>query len=66
MVEKVNDNATYLLRELDGTMLRIPVASKCMKVFRRRDERFLSCVLDSFLPPPAIEEDIEDQDEDPM
>ena len=33
MVEKVNDNATYLLRELDGTMLRIPVVGKCIKVF---------------------------------
>ncbi|KAL3678944.1 hypothetical protein R1sor_021900 [Riccia sorocarpa] len=33
----VNDNATYTLRELDGTRLRLPVAGKRVKLFRRRD-----------------------------
>jgi DNA repair ATPase RecN len=34
------DNATYILRELDGTMLKIPVVRKQIKTFRRRDGRF--------------------------
>ena len=37
VVEQVYDNATYLLRELDGTRLKIPIASKRIKLFRRRD-----------------------------
>jgi hypothetical protein len=35
-----HDNATYILRELDGTMLKIPVAGKRIKTMRRRDDRF--------------------------
>ena len=42
VVEKVNDNANYLLRELDGTMFKIPISGKRIKVFRRRDGRFHS------------------------
>ena len=42
VVERVNDNATYWLRELDGTMFKIPIARKRIKVFQRRDERFYS------------------------
>ncbi|KAL3680762.1 hypothetical protein R1sor_023718 [Riccia sorocarpa] len=34
----VNDNATYLLRELDGTPLRLVVAGKRVKLFKRRDD----------------------------
>ncbi|KAL3685686.1 hypothetical protein R1sor_003708 [Riccia sorocarpa] len=37
MVLVVNDNATYSLRELDGTILRLAVAGKRMKLFKRRD-----------------------------
>jgi hypothetical protein len=37
-----HDNATYTLRELDGTMLKIPVAGKRIKTFKRRDGRFYS------------------------
>ena len=40
VVEIVHDNATYSLRELDGTRLKIPVAGKRIKAFRRRDSKF--------------------------
>jgi hypothetical protein len=40
VVVATHDNATYTLRELDGTMLKIPVAGKRIKPFRRRDSRF--------------------------
>ena len=33
VVERVNDNATYLLRELDGTIFKILIAGKRIKVF---------------------------------
>ena len=36
----IHDNATYTLRELDGTVLKIPIAGKQIKAFRRRDGRF--------------------------
>ena len=64
VVERINDSATYLLRELDRTMLRIPVVGKCINVFWRKDGRFFYNDLDLFLTPLATEEDIEDQDED--
>ncbi|KAL3691330.1 hypothetical protein R1sor_004981 [Riccia sorocarpa] len=37
-VVRVLDNATYLLRELDGTPLRVPTAWKRVKIFKRRDD----------------------------
>ncbi|KAL2644231.1 hypothetical protein R1flu_011818 [Riccia fluitans] len=37
VVVRVNDNATYVLRELDGTQLRIPITGKRVKIFKRRD-----------------------------
>ncbi|KAL3700490.1 hypothetical protein R1sor_018512 [Riccia sorocarpa] len=37
VVVRVLDNATYLLRELDGTPLRVPIAGKRVKIFKRRD-----------------------------
>lgn len=40
MVVAIHDNATYTLRELDGTMLKIPITGKRIKIFRRRDSRF--------------------------
>ena len=40
VVVTVHDNATYSLRELDGTLLRIPVAGKRIKTFRRRATGF--------------------------
>jgi hypothetical protein len=40
VVVATHDNATYTLRELDGTMFKIPVAGKRIKTFRRRDGRF--------------------------
>ncbi|KAL3682085.1 hypothetical protein R1sor_000107 [Riccia sorocarpa] len=38
VVLAVNDNATYSLRELDGTVLRLAVAGKRVKLFKRRDD----------------------------
>jgi hypothetical protein len=40
VVVAAHDNATYTLRELDDTILKIPVAGKQIKTFRRRDDRF--------------------------
>jgi len=37
VVLKVYDNATYGLRELDGTPLKVPIAGKRVKAFRRRE-----------------------------
>jgi hypothetical protein len=42
VVVTTHDNGTHILRELDGTMLKIPVAGKRIKIFRRRDGRFYS------------------------
>jgi hypothetical protein len=42
VVVATHNNATYTLRELDGTILQIPVAGKRIKKFRRRDGRFYS------------------------
>lgn len=40
VVVEVHDNATYTLRELDGTHLKVPVAGKRIKAYRRRNGRF--------------------------
>ncbi|KAL3687181.1 hypothetical protein R1sor_013490 [Riccia sorocarpa] len=37
VVLSVHDNATYALRELDGTPVRVQVAGKRVKLFRRRE-----------------------------
>jgi hypothetical protein len=42
VIVAIHNNGTYTLRELDGTMLKIPVAGKRIKTFRRRDGRFYS------------------------
>ena len=42
VVVATHDNATYTLRELDGTVLKIPIAGKRIKAFKRRDGRFYS------------------------
>ncbi|KAL3702351.1 hypothetical protein R1sor_020373 [Riccia sorocarpa] len=38
VVLAVNDNAIYSLRELDGTVLRLAVAGKRVKLFKKRDD----------------------------
>ena len=63
VVERVNDNATYLLRELDGTMFKIPIARNHIKVFWRTNGRFHSDDFESFLSPQTTEDNIEDADE---
>ena len=50
VVLKVHDNATYSLRELDGAVMRSPVAGKRVKAFRRRDGRFNSEDIEGFEP----------------
>ncbi|KAL3687990.1 hypothetical protein R1sor_014299 [Riccia sorocarpa] len=37
VVVTVHDNATYSLRELDGTPLRLPIAGKRIKYFKKRE-----------------------------
>lgn len=63
VVERLNDNATYLLRELDGTMFKIPIAGKRIKAYWRREGKFHSTALESFLSPQTMDKDIEDEDE---
>ena len=48
VVLKVHDNATYSLRELDGTVIRNLVAGKRVKAFKRRDGRFNSEDIEGF------------------
>ena len=38
-VRKVFDNGTYRLCELDGTMLRVPIAGKRVKIFKKRTDK---------------------------
>ena len=38
VVKVVHDNATYSLREFDGTSLKLPIACKRIKLFRRRGD----------------------------
>jgi hypothetical protein len=40
VVVATHDNATYTLRELDGTMLKIPIAGKRIKTFKKTDDIF--------------------------
>ena len=37
-VRKVFDNGTYRLSELDGTILRVPIAGKRVKIFKKRTD----------------------------
>ena len=37
-VRKVFDNGTYRLCELDGTILRVPIAGKRVKIFKKRTD----------------------------
>lgn len=57
VVKQVNDNATYLLRELDGTELKIPIAGKRVKLFRRRGHDSLLEDIDDNV------ESVEDEDD---
>ena len=36
-VRKITNNTTYFLNELDGTEIRIPIARKRIKIFKRRE-----------------------------
>lgn len=63
VVKQVNDNATYLLRELDGTELKIPIAGKRVKLFRRRGHDSLLEDIDVNVE-SVIDEDDNDCDED--
>ncbi|KAL3680258.1 hypothetical protein R1sor_023214 [Riccia sorocarpa] len=62
VVEKVYDNATYKLRELDGARLRRPIAGKRVKIFKKRNEDMdvIDTVEDGR---PFEDEDIDDGDE---
>ncbi len=49
VVVTIHDNATYSLRELDGTQLRIPIIGKQIKVFKRMDDKFALETFDEIL-----------------
>ena len=42
MVVATHDNATYILCELDGTIFKIPIASKRIKALKKNYGRFHS------------------------
>ena len=65
VVMKVHTNGTYSLRELDGTSLRIPVAGKRIKAFRRSG-RYHYEDLEEIFDPQELEDGgrIEEDDED--
>ena len=44
VVKHVHGNATYSLFELDGTDVKIPIAGKRIKVFRKREDSGLQDV----------------------
>jgi Integrase zinc binding domain/RNase H-like domain found in reverse transcriptase/Reverse transcriptase (RNA-dependent DNA polymerase) len=50
VVTKVHLNGTYVLRELDGVSLRVPVAGKRIKVFRRSGKFHLEDIEEIFHP----------------
>ena len=45
-VRKVFDNGTYRLCELDGTVLRVPIAGKRVKIFKKRTDEKPYVILD--------------------
>ena len=45
-VQKVFDNGTYRLSELDGTILRVPIAEKQVKIFMKRTDEEPYVILD--------------------
>ena len=55
MVVATHDNATFTLCKLDDTILKIPIASKRINEFKRRDGRFHSNDIAAF--------DIEEEEE---
>lgn len=63
VVTKVHLNGTYSLRELDGTSLRVPMAGKRIKVFRRSG-RFHLEAMEDILNPQNLEEGETDEEED--
>ena len=56
MVVATHDNATYTLRELDGTVLRLFIASKQIKAFKKKEGRFHSDDIAAF----ESQEEVED------
>jgi hypothetical protein len=66
VVVQVHENGTYSLRELDGTLLRIPIAGKRVKAFKRRRNAFNDeCINDFIIPQQDFEKDeLELVDED--
>ncbi|KAL3686150.1 hypothetical protein R1sor_004172 [Riccia sorocarpa] len=69
----LNDNATYSLRELDETVLRLDVAGKRVKLFKKRDDTselfdFLDLehgpAEDDYTDEENVVEEEEDEDED--
>ena len=60
IVKQVNDNATYFLRELDGTELKLPIAGKMIRLFRRTNDYHLH--EESMVNANEDEEDVYDEE----
>lgn len=60
MVVTIHPNSTYTVRELDGTMHRVPYAGKRVKIFKRRISFDGEEILESDLEDEDFEEDLED------
>jgi hypothetical protein len=62
VVTNVHKNGTYSLRELDGTLLRTPIAGKRIKAFKRRDGSFLTEDVEELLYQQPLNEDTLDEE----
>ena len=60
IVKQMNDNATYFLRELDSTELKLPIAGKMIRLFRRRNDYLLH--EESIVNANEDEEDVYDEE----
>ena len=60
IVKQVNANATYFLRELDGTELKLPIPGKMIRLFRRRNDYHL--YEESMVNANEDEEDVYDEE----
>ena len=63
VVVKVHPNGTYSLRELNGVPLRVPVAGKRIKTFRR-SRKFHSEDLEAILNPQEWHDDQQNEEKD--
>ena len=56
-VRKVFDNGTYQLSEFDGTVLRVPIAGKRVKIFKKRIDDEPCVTLDKTVSEELLDKD---------